>query len=57
MATRKNKITAPDLKTEGPLSEKDEQGIAMEQARKLGQAALEKWRHLKAGIVSKFKRS
>lgn len=56
MARSKNKIPAPELKMEGPLSEKDQQGIATEQARKFGQEALEKWRLFKERILGKFKK-
>lgn len=37
----------PRLKTEGPLTEKDQQGLATEQQRKLGEIALAKWRRMK----------
>jgi hypothetical protein len=46
----------PELKTEGPLAEKDQQGQATERARKLGQEALKQWRSLKQKIVNEFKR-
>jgi hypothetical protein len=46
----------PELKTEGPLKERDQQGQAMETARKLGQEALEQWRLLKQKIVHKLKK-
>ncbi|MEO6631367.1 MAG: hypothetical protein ABIN13_06580 [Mucilaginibacter sp.] len=44
----------PELKTEGPLFEKDQQGLATEQQRKLGEIALAKWRRLKEKIVHPF---
>ncbi len=56
---RKKKVPvqpAPELKTEGPLKEKDQQGQATERARKLGQEALEQWRLLKQKITDKFKK-
>lgn len=37
----------PDLTTEGPLSEKDEQAIAIERTKKLQQEAQENWKHNK----------
>jgi hypothetical protein len=46
----------PELKTEDPLAEKDQQGQATERARKLGQEALKQWRSLKQKIVNEFKR-
>lgn len=46
----------PQLKTEGPLIEKDQQGFATEQQRKLGEIALAKWRRLKEGIIQPFKK-
>jgi hypothetical protein len=55
MMTRK--IAKPaELKTEGPLKEKDQQGQAMEQQRKLAEIALEQWRRLKEKIKHQFKR-
>jgi len=45
----------PELKTEGPLKEKDEQSQAIEQQRKLSEIALEKWRRLKEKIKHSFK--
>ena len=39
------------LKTEGPLFEKDQQGLATEQQRKLGEIALAKWRRLREKIA------
>jgi len=41
---------APELKTEGPLAEKDQQGQAAERARKLAEEALAKWRQLQEKI-------
>lgn len=55
MTAVKKDIPAPELKTEGPLNEKDQQGQAAERARKLGQEALEQWRRLKEKIVHPFK--
>jgi hypothetical protein len=46
---------APELQTEGPLKERDQQGQAMERARKLGEEALKQWRLLKQKIGVKFK--
>jgi hypothetical protein len=37
----------PKLATEGPLCEKDQQGMAIERTKKLGEEALEQWRRLK----------
>jgi len=51
MATDK----APQLKTEGPLKEKDQQNQAIEQQRKLGEIALAKWRRLKEKVKQTFK--
>lgn len=45
------------LATEGPLSEKDEQGKAIERAQKLAAKALDKWRRLKGKITEKLKKS
>ncbi|MDB5157201.1 MAG: hypothetical protein JWR50_1908 [Mucilaginibacter sp.] len=56
MATRKKQNVAPELQTEGPLAEKDQQGQATETARKLGQEALEQWRRLKQKIIHQFKK-
>jgi hypothetical protein len=47
---------APELKTEGPLAEKDQQGQAAERARKLAQEALAKWRRLQEKIQHPFKK-
>lgn len=47
---KKNSIPSPELKSEGPLIEKDEQGQAIERARSLQKQALEKWRRLKEKI-------
>jgi len=43
-------MPSPELKSEGPLIEKDEQGQAIERARSLQKQALEKWRRLKEKI-------
>lgn len=43
----KNSVQPPELKSEGPLIEKDEQAQAIEKARSFQKKALEKWRHLK----------
>ena len=42
------------LKTEGPISEKDQQGQATERQRKLAETALAKWRRLKEKITRPF---
>lgn len=55
MATRKTSKLA-DLKTEGPLKEKDQQGQAIEQQQKLSEIALAKWRQLKEKIKHSLKR-
>jgi hypothetical protein len=47
---------APELRTEGPLKEKDQQGQAAERGRKLAQEALVQWRSLKQKIADKFKK-
>ena len=47
------KNSTPPLKSEGPLSEKDEQAQAVERSRSLQKEALEKWSHLK-GKIGKF---
>jgi hypothetical protein len=44
------------LKTEGPLTERDQQGFATEQQRKLGEIALAQWRRLKKKIKQTFKK-
>jgi hypothetical protein len=46
----------PQLKTEGPLTEKDQQGLATEQQRKLGEIALAKWRRMKEKMTQPFKK-
>lgn len=56
MRAKKKPDTLTELKTEGPLSEKDQHGQAAELARKLGQEALEKWRRFKEKIVRPFKK-
>jgi len=45
-----------ELKTEGPLNEKDQQGQAAEQQRKLAEIALAEWRRLKEKIKQTFKK-
>jgi hypothetical protein len=40
----------PPLKSDGPLSEKDEQAQAVERARSLQKEALEKWNRFKEKI-------
>jgi len=55
MTTKKAPEPA-ELKTEGPLKEKDEQNQAMDQQRKLGEIALAKWRRLKEKIKQTFKK-
>ncbi|MEZ2336835.1 hypothetical protein AB6735_14430 [Mucilaginibacter sp. RCC_168] len=45
-----------ELKTEGPLNEKDQQGQAAEQQRKLGEIALAEWRRLKEKIKQTLKK-
>jgi hypothetical protein len=53
MLTQKKQILAhkgqmaPVIKTEGPLCEKDEQGLAIERTKLLQKEALEKWQRLK----------
>jgi len=42
-----NQQRAPVIKTEGPLCEKDEQGLAIERTKLLQKEALEKWQRLK----------
>jgi len=42
-----NSTRTPELKSEGPLIEKDEQAQAIEKARSFQKQALEKWRRLK----------
>jgi hypothetical protein len=44
------------LETEGPLKEIDQQGQAMERARKLGEEALKQWRRSKKSIKDQFKK-
>jgi hypothetical protein len=50
------KTPLPKLATEGPLSEKDEQGLAVERARGLQEEALKQWRRLKAKVARTFKK-
>lgn len=50
MPAEKTNAPSPELKSEGPLIEKDEQGQAMERARSPQKKALEKWRRLKEKI-------
>lgn len=45
-----NKGAPPELKSEGPLIEKDEQAQAVEKAQSFQKRALEKWRRLKERI-------
>lgn len=47
---------ATPLKTEGSLTEKDQQGQAIELQRSLAEQALAKWRQLKEKIKDKFKK-
>lgn len=42
-----NTITTTKLTTEGPLCEKDQQGLAIEHGKLLQKEALEKWTRLK----------
>jgi hypothetical protein len=49
--TKEKTSRAPELKTESPLKEKDEQNQAIEQQRTLGEIALAKWRRLKKKIM------
>lgn len=44
------------LKTEGPLAEKDQLGQAAERQRKLAEQALAQWRRLKEKIKQSFKK-
>jgi hypothetical protein len=46
----KTSTHSPELKSEGPLIEKDEQAQAIEKARSFQKQALEKWRRLKEKI-------
>ena len=46
----------PELQTEGPLTNKDQQWQAAERAQKLGLEALKQWRLLKQKIAVKFKK-
>jgi hypothetical protein len=52
--SKKQVPVAPELKTEGSLSEKDQQSQAIERARKFGQEALAQWRRLKEKVAGKF---
>lgn len=47
---KKNGEQTPQLKSEGPLSEKDQQGQAIEHQQKLAEKALEAWRRLKERV-------
>jgi len=47
---------ASKLATEEPLAEKDQQGMALEHAKKLGEKALAEWKRLKGKIKDKFKK-
>jgi hypothetical protein len=55
MTTEKAK-NITELKTEGPLKEKDQQNQAIEQQHKFAEIALEKWHRLKEKIKHSFKR-
>lgn len=44
-----------NLETEGPLSEKDEQGKAVASMKCLQAEALDKWRRLKQKVTGLFK--
>ncbi len=44
-----------NLETEGPLSEKDEQGKAIANMKCLQAEALDKWRRLKQKVTGLFK--
>jgi len=46
---------ALELKTEAPLKERDQQGLAAERARKLGEEALAQWRRLNRKAVMEKK--
>jgi hypothetical protein len=46
----------PKLKTEGPLTEKDQQGQAAERQRRLEEQALANWRRLKEKVKGSFKK-
>lgn len=52
----KNAEQAAKLKTEGPLSEKDQQGQATEHQRSLAEQALAKWNRLKEKVKQTFKK-
>jgi hypothetical protein len=61
MPASKKKTTATDksppvIKTEGPLSEKDEQGQAIERLKELQKKAMKKWQRLKKQVINKFKK-
>jgi hypothetical protein len=54
----KEKETAgplPELRTEYPLFEKDQQGMAAERGRKLAEQALERWRRLQQNVKTQPK--
>jgi hypothetical protein len=61
-ASKKRKIkhgaaqAVPELKTEGPLKDRDLLDRAAERTQKLGLEALEQWRRLRQRINDKFKR-
>jgi hypothetical protein len=52
----KDTIGPAKLATEGPLSEKDQQAIAIDHTQRFGQKALAKWRRFKEKIIHKFKK-
>lgn len=48
-------LAQTELKTESPLAEKDQQGLATEQQRKLAAVALEKWHRLNEKVKLSIK--
>ena len=52
----KSSTPRPELKSEGPLIEKDEQAQAIEKARSFQKQALEKWHRLKEKIGEMVRR-
>jgi hypothetical protein len=48
--TEKESRSPRELKSEGPLIEKDEQGQAVERSRSLQKQALENWHRLKEKV-------
>jgi hypothetical protein len=46
----------PKLTTEGPLAEKDQQGMAIELQRKLSEKAMAQWQRIKGKAIHSFKK-